>query len=317
MILRVISYLLNVLIAGAFAVLVIDARLPAEQKWWRSTPCTQPLTWRIGEMDERFGLSKEELKRFTHAAGKLWSDATEGGRPLFEYDPDGDVAIHLIYDERQQMIEGEMGLAGQINEERQRYDRLHAEYLQLADHYEGALSDYQTLRKSYEEKLAVHNRRVDEWNAGEGGPQEMADELVNSARELEQMKQALQEHQGEVNQAGAAVQSHQFQLEEIFEKKDQLISQYNRQFAGEHRLSQGEYVNREGEQRINIYHYLTLNHLLRVLAHEMGHALGLGHVESRESVMHPVADSRTGHEVRLSAEDLSAIQARCRMSAEQ
>src|SRR5690625_1875911 len=157
-------------------------------------------------MDERFGLSKEELKRFTHAAGKLWSDATEGGRPLFEYDPDGDVAIHLIYDARQQMIQREMGRDGQIKEERQRYARPHSEYLPLADHYEGARSDYQTRRKSYEEKLAVHNRRVDEWNAGEGGPQEMADELVNSARELEQMKQALQEHQGEGNQAGAAVE---------------------------------------------------------------------------------------------------------------
>ena len=61
--------------------------------------CQAPIKFRIGAIDPRFGIGREDFRRDVEEAGKLWEGAA--GRKLFSYDEKGPLTISLVYDSRQ------------------------------------------------------------------------------------------------------------------------------------------------------------------------------------------------------------------------
>jgi hypothetical protein len=309
LIIRVISYLLYVLIAGAGIVLILDKVETSAHAEESVNPCSVPITYQIASIDENFDISETQLRRLISGAGNMWSNAA--GHTLVEYDPQGDVKVHLIYDERQQLVEEERDFNNAIQMERLRFDRLHRTYLRHSEQYDEALERYNQYLNDYQQKVQEHNDEVSEWNEQGGAPDDVQERVTSRERELTNMQNELRSLQSEVNRAGRQLEDITDRLNEISIRKNGLIDEYNEQFAGEYRFSQGDYMNTGTEQRINIYHYKSINHLRLVLAHELGHALGLGHVESPGSVMYPVVESHGTTEITLSDQDVAAIQARC------
>lgn len=62
-------------------------------------PLDTRLRYRIAEVDPRFKLSVEQVKAISQQATQVWKDGT--GKDYFVYDPNAQLTIHLIYDERQ------------------------------------------------------------------------------------------------------------------------------------------------------------------------------------------------------------------------
>ncbi len=60
-----------------------------------SAPCGQPITYTVGTLDTRFGISQASLLRDSEYAKQRWEKAA--GRQLFAYQPDGVLKINLIY----------------------------------------------------------------------------------------------------------------------------------------------------------------------------------------------------------------------------
>ncbi len=84
------------------------------------------------------------------------------------------------------------------------------------------------------------------------------------------------------------------------------VSDYNKS-AG-HDFKEGEYIQDASGKRINVYEFIGTNQLERVLAHELGHALGLDHNSDPASIMY--AENESGNLVPTTA-DLAALRALC------
>src|SRR6266481_4949818 len=64
------------------------------------SPCANPITYRIGSIDNRFGVSEKELAGILLQAESIWEKPMH--KNLFEFGKDGAMVINLIYDYRQE-----------------------------------------------------------------------------------------------------------------------------------------------------------------------------------------------------------------------
>ncbi|MBX4192361.1 matrixin family metalloprotease [Candidatus Parcubacteria bacterium] len=75
-------------------------------------------------------------------------------------------------------------------------------------------------------------------------------------------------------------------------------------------IKEGRYISDETGQHIYIYGYQTKTELQRAITHEFGHALGLGHVANKDSIMYPDNMLSTTN-LRLTAEDKAEMVRAC------
>jgi predicted Zn-dependent protease len=85
---------------------------------------------------------------------------------------------------------------------------------------------------------------------------------------------------------------------------------YNAVAAGVN-FEEGEYVEQYGKSYINLYEYKDNTQLVRLMAHELGHSLGLAHNTNPQSIMYP---ENTGNSISLSTNDKAELNARCALT---
>jgi GNAT superfamily N-acetyltransferase len=93
----------------------------------------------------------------------------------------------------------------------------------------------------------------------------------------------------------------------LVETHAKQVQSYNALY-GEHRLfHKGEYNGKE----ITIYQYQDRTDLILILAHELGHALGLAHVDDRKAVMYELLSDQDLDTLTLTSADVRALHAAC------
>ena len=93
----------------------------------------------------------------------------------------------------------------------------------------------------------------------------------------------------------------------LVETHAKQVQSYNALY-GEHRhFHKGEYNGKE----ITIYQYQDLADLILTLAHELGHALGLAHVDDPKAVMYELLSDQDLDTLTLSSADVRALHTAC------
>lgn len=243
--------------------------------------CDEPIKYRVDTVDPKFNLSREEFSKNINQAAEIWSEAAN--KNLFVYDPEGELSINLIYDERQTLT----NKIGQLE------DNLQTDKSSLNPKIE----EYEKRSREFKKKVEELNSKVEEWNNKGGAPQD-------EYKKITQEQQALQ---NEADQLNAMAQSLNVSTREYNSQVSQLnntIKNFNA--ALEERPEEGIYKG--PENKIEIYFNINKDELVHTIAHELGHALGLEHVTNSKAIMY----SKTNQSLIPTEDDLLILNDLCR-----
>lgn len=269
-----------------------------------SAVCDVPIEYRIGSIDEEFDITHDEVRTAVSAAESIWEDGT--GRNLFTYDADARLAINFVFDERQEYTEEEQVLREELEEQGSKNESLQERYEILFRDYELLRESYERQSAAYEERLQRYNAEVEQWNEQGGAPEEVYKELDQRKAELSAEQERLNDIAHELNQLISEMNSAASEGNLVLDDYNEIVEEYNERFNQDREFTQGDFQS----DQIHIYQFDSEEELVVVIAHELGHALSVPHVEGRESFMYHFMNQQSA-ENGLSEQDVAAFQEVC------
>lgn len=267
-------------------------------------PCDIPKTWSVGKVDPQFGLSEQMVAQYGKEATQVWNEA-HPENTLFVYrENGGDVKLNFVYDERMQTTIRNQRLKRTITQGREELTDLRETIGSLRAEYEDLESTIETLTNAYNSRLNTYNKEVAYWNSQGGAPKDVYARLERMKTGLEDDRNSLNVKISYYNELGERVRTYGEDHNEIVVSLNEQITALNDSAGRE--FEEGIYD--PNDNTITVYEYASPAALKRVLIHEFGHAISIGHVEGESSIMYPV---NQGKNLTLSDEDLAALQAVC------
>jgi uncharacterized coiled-coil DUF342 family protein len=193
---------------------------------------------------------------------------------------------------------------------------LNARYILLEEDLFVTVSLYNSKKDEYEKQVSF-------WNEKGGAPKNIYEELVNDksdidilyrqivAKEAEfrSLAETINEKVAVYNDLAGRVNTIAGIINRLASSLNENISDYNRLQADREEFVTGTYKIDGAERSIDVYQFYDYRELVIILAHEMGHALGIGHASLEESIMFPKI---TYQEAKLSEEDIVLLEEVCR-----
>lgn len=270
-------------------------------------PCQRPITYSIASIDSQFGISKEKLLSDINRAENIWEASI--GKQLFEYSPTGDLKISLIYDDRQKATDVLRKLGIAISADKATYNTLKAKYDSLVATYDKKKAELEILIDSYDAAKSAYEKDVHLWNSRGGAPKPQYDALQQRLVDLNNQADAINKVESSLNELADTINSTASILNKVVAELNLQGNEYNTVGASTPaQFQEGEYVRDSSGTAINIYQFDNEDKLVRVLAHELGHALGLEHINNSKAIMYYLNE---GVNEKLTADDLVALKEMC------
>jgi hypothetical protein len=225
-------------------------------------------------------------------------------KELFMYSERGKLTINLIYDERQATTEKRAILEADTKKVKNLATGVKQEYYLLKNDLAAKQVAYEEMLSTYQVKQKTYNNTVTSWNNKGGAPPETYAQLVEEERNLATEFQVLESKRIEVNSLISQLNNFSDNYNILVENVNQNIEQFNQESGKE--FQEGIYD--PNSKSISIFEFSAEEKLVRVLAHEFGHALSLDHNTNPKSIMYALNEADT---LVLSEEDTASLKKRC------
>ena len=266
-------------------------------------PFDQRIRYRIAEVDPRFGLSEHELKYISQQATQVWKDGT--GKDYFVYDPNAKLAIHLIYDQRQDESNQRQQQLTAIEQRQQHWSNQNQNIQALKQEIEGKNQQLDVKKMLFEQQLEQYNRQVQQINQSGGLHPSQQEVFAGKKQEIQQHLWSLEHEIAQFNQHIHQLNQQVDALNQLNQDIDVSIQQFNARFQPR-LFDKGSFDG----QAIRIYEFQSKDDLRLTLAHEFGHALGLAHHNDPYALMYPMLKEQQLQNFQLRPADLDLLHAR-------
>lgn len=277
----------------------------------KEVPCEDPIPYVLGTFDDKFKISQDYFLNALLDAEAIWEEPS--GLDLFTFTPEDSssdiLKINLIYDYRQQATNKLASLGIVVDNTKASYEKLKSKFTVLKAEYDRERIIFSARAEDFNSEKLAYEKEVDYWNKKGGAPQEEYEKLEATRLALQNESKQLQNMQTDLKEKADEINALVVILNRLITSLNLTVEKYNTtNVARGESFEEGVYTRDGLSEEIDIYEFSNRTKLVRVLAHELGHALGLGHVDDPNAIMYEL--NKDNNET-LTKADLEALEIRC------